>query len=222
MRNLISLILVLTLSGLCYGQNSDYLDKMDLKQLTFAADRGMVQAQARLGSIYADGKGVDQDYVQAYKWLTLSIDGAVENTGLYRRSKTTVEARKAIADKLTPQQIEEADQQVKEWESNYEQRMKNVPYVAGWGVVTPKDVYRPSPNYTDRARQSRINGTIVVQFVVRKDGTVSDCKILRGLGYGLDESAIETITTRWRFQPGTFMGRPVDIQANAEVNFRLY
>jgi len=51
---------------------------------------------------------------------------------------------------------------------------------------------------------------------------VDSFKVLRGLGHGLDESAIQTIASKWRFQPGTFNGTSVDVQANIEVGFRLY
>jgi periplasmic protein TonB len=133
-----------------------------------------------------------------------------------------VDLRKSIAEKMTPQQIEEAERLAKAWESRYEEKMGKGLYRGGWGVVTPKDVYRPSPSYTESARRARINGIVVVEFVVRKDGTVGDCTILRGLGHGLDESAIKTITTKWRFQPGTFKGKPVDVIAMAEVVFKIY
>ena len=62
-----------------------------------------------------------------------------------------------------------------------------------------------------------------MQTVVRKDGTVDSFKVLRGLGYGLDESAINTVATRWRFEPGTLpSGQPVDVQIAIEISFRLY
>jgi TonB family protein len=223
MRNIYALIFALSLSGICFGQApSSPGNILTPQQLTWQAEQGIIPAQTSLGSMYADGRGVPQDYVQAYLWLTLAIDGAVEDRGPFQRSQATVDLRKSIADKMTPQQLEEAERLAKEWESRREQRNGTGPYVAGWGVATPKDVFRPSPSYTDRARQARINGIVVVEFVVRKNGTVGDCKILRGLGYGLDESAIQTITTQWRFQPGTFKGKPVDVKAMAEVTFKLY
>jgi hypothetical protein len=46
--------------------------------------------------------------------------------------------------------------------------------------------------------------------------------VLQGIGYGLDQSAINTITTEWRFEPGTKDGQPVDVQVNMEVSFRRY
>ena len=96
------------------------------------------------------------------------------------------------------------------------------PYVVGNGVKAPVPLFQPLPAYTEEARKARAEGIVVIQAIVRKDGTVDSFKVLRGLGYGLDESAINTIATKWRFKPGTFNGAPVDVQANIEVSFRLY
>jgi TonB family protein len=96
------------------------------------------------------------------------------------------------------------------------------PYVVGGGVRPPVPLAQPLPLYTEDARKARVEGLVLVQAIVRKDGTVDSFKVIRGLGYGLDESAISTIATRWRFKPGTLNGVPVDVQANIEVSFRLY
>jgi TonB family protein len=96
------------------------------------------------------------------------------------------------------------------------------PYVVGNGVKAPEALYQPLPAYTEEARKARAEGIVLIQAVIRKDGTVDSFKVLRGLGYGLDESAINTIATKWRFKAGTLRGEPVDVQANIEVSFRLY
>ena len=96
------------------------------------------------------------------------------------------------------------------------------PYVVGGGVKPPAALFQPLPLYTEDARKARTEGIVVIQAIIRKDGTVDSFKVLRGLGYGLDESAINTIATKWRFKPGTLNGTPVDVQANIEVSFRLY
>jgi TonB family protein len=95
-------------------------------------------------------------------------------------------------------------------------------YVAGGPVNTPKIVRQPMPSYTQPARDARVEGIVLLQIIVRKDGTVGNAKIIRGLGYGLDESAIEKITREWLFIPGTIDDVPVDVLANIEVSFRLY
>jgi len=96
------------------------------------------------------------------------------------------------------------------------------PYVAGNGVKPPTAIYQPLPAYTEDARKARAEGIVLIQAVIRRDGSVDSFKVIRGLGYGLDESAINTIATKWRFKPGTLNGVPVDVQANIEVSFRLY
>jgi TonB family protein len=95
-------------------------------------------------------------------------------------------------------------------------------YTAGGPVNAPKIVRQPVPSYTQPARAARVEGIILLEIVVRKDGTVGNAKIIRGLGYGLDESAISTVTNEWLFIPGTLNDVPVDIIANIEVSFRLY
>jgi protein TonB len=76
------------------------------------------------------------------------------------------------------------------------------PYVVGNGVKPPEVLFQPLPAYTEEARKARAEGIVLIQAIIRKDGTVDSFKVLRGLGYGLDESAINTIATKWRFRPG--------------------
>jgi protein TonB len=95
-------------------------------------------------------------------------------------------------------------------------------FVVANGIRAPVPLLQPLPDYTDQARKAHIEGIIVIQAVVRKNGTVEVIRVLRGLGYGLDESAIGTISRKWRFTPGTLNGIPVDVIANIEVSFRLF
>jgi periplasmic protein TonB len=95
-------------------------------------------------------------------------------------------------------------------------------YGVGGGVKPPTVIFQPLPLYTEDARKARVEGLVLLQAIIRKDGSVDSFKVIRGLGYGLDESAINTIATKWRFKPGTLNGQPVDVQANIEVSFRLY
>jgi TonB family protein len=93
---------------------------------------------------------------------------------------------------------------------------------AGKDVKAPVVMSQPLPVYTDEARKAQAEGVVTLQAIVRKDGSVDSVKVLKGVGYGLDESAIDTIKTKWRFQPGTLNGKSVDVQANIEVAFKLY
>ncbi len=96
------------------------------------------------------------------------------------------------------------------------------PYVVGNGVRAPVPLVEVKPAYTEDGRKARAEGVVLLQCVVDKNGTADSFKVIRGLGYGLDESAISTISTKWRFKPGTLKGTPVDVQILIEVSFRLF
>ena len=96
------------------------------------------------------------------------------------------------------------------------------PYVAGSGAKPPVLLNDIKPNYTEEGRKSRTEGIVLLQCVVRKDGTTDSFKVLRSLGYGLDEQAISTVANKWRFRPATFNGAAVDYQILVEVSFRLF
>lgn len=89
-------------------------------------------------------------------------------------------------------------------------------------IRPPIAAFQPVPSYTPEAREAKIEGIVILQMVIRKDGTVTDVKVVRGLGYGLDEAARDAIVNKWKFRPGTLNGRPVNVRAHAEVSFRLY
>jgi periplasmic protein TonB len=91
------------------------------------------------------------------------------------------------------------------------------------GVSMPQCVENCSmkPPYSEEGYKLKIQGTVLVQFVVRSNGTTDSFKVLRGLGYGLDEAAIETVR-KWRFRPALKDARAVDCYAQVEVNFRLF
>lgn len=94
-------------------------------------------------------------------------------------------------------------------------------YTIGSGVTNPIVLYNPAPRYTDDAIKSKVQGTVLLQVVIRKDGSVDNFKVLRSLGYGLDENAIREIATNWKFRPGTYNGQSVDVLATIEVTFTL-
>lgn len=89
------------------------------------------------------------------------------------------------------------------------------------GITEPEVISTPRPSYTPEARAAKINGMIVLQATIGTDGMARDLKILRGLGYGLDEAAVETIGTSWRFKPALLNGQPVNVRVNIEVTMRI-
>jgi len=95
-------------------------------------------------------------------------------------------------------------------------------YSVGGPVTDPIPIQRPAPPFTAAAREGKVEGSVLLKVVLGKDGAVRDARVLRGLGYGLDESAAETVAKRWQFKPATLNGRPVNAEVLVEVNFRLY
>jgi protein TonB len=75
-------------------------------------------------------------------------------------------------------------------------------------LVKAVPLSRPSPKYTPEAENAGIEGKVRLELKVNDLGQVEDAKVLQGLGYGLDESAVETVK-RWRFKPATLCGKPV-------------
>jgi len=90
----------------------------------------------------------------------------------------------------------------------------------GGGVTPPTVLQRVEPQYSEEARKARYQGTVVLEAIVRRDGTVDIQRIVRSLGFGLDENAIQALK-QWRFRPGMRNGVPVDVSLNIEVNFNL-
>ena len=70
-------------------------------------------------------------------------------------------------------------------------------------VTMPEILEQTTPCYTDKAIQDRVAGVVILQAVIRTDGRIDSFKVLRGLGYGLEEKAIQEIEKNWRFRPGT-------------------
>src|SRR5690349_3684997 len=91
----------------------------------------------------------------------------------------------------------------------------------GGGVSAPRVVYQPDPEYSEEARKAKYQGTCVLWLVVGPDGKPRDIRVARSLGLGLDEKAIEAVKT-WKFEPAMKDGKPVAVQINVEVSFRLY
>ncbi len=94
------------------------------------------------------------------------------------------------------------------------------PYRPGSGVEPPRLLKEVKADYTEDARRQGIKGEVVMEIIVRRDGTVGDTRILNRLGAGLDERAVQAVR-QWRFAPATRQGSPVDVLVEVSVEFRL-
>ncbi len=94
------------------------------------------------------------------------------------------------------------------------------PIEVGGNVRAPEKITYPQPAYTEIARKARIQGVVIVQAIIDKQGNVTNVKVLKGLPMGLEEAAVEAIKT-WKFKPATLNGKPVAVYYNLTVNFKL-
>ncbi|HEX4999739.1 MAG TPA: energy transducer TonB [Terriglobia bacterium] len=92
--------------------------------------------------------------------------------------------------------------------------------IPGGSVSAPVPLIRPNPAYSEDARKNKISGSVLLEVVVRADGSVGDIRMVRGLGHGLDESSITTVKT-WKFRPGMENGKAVPVRVTLEVTFKL-
>lgn len=92
------------------------------------------------------------------------------------------------------------------------------------GVGTPRLLKesRVDPVYPEKALAEEIEGSVVLDLVIRKDGTVAEVTVLRckPTGWGLEQAAVEAVR-QWRYEPARFRGEPVEVQLTVYVEFKL-
>jgi periplasmic protein TonB len=93
-------------------------------------------------------------------------------------------------------------------------------FKAGNGVSKPELIHKVEPEYSEEARKAKFQGVVVLYVVVDQNGNAVAPRVVKGLGLGLDEKALEAVI-QWKFKPGYKDGRPVAVAATVEVNFRL-
>jgi periplasmic protein TonB len=95
-------------------------------------------------------------------------------------------------------------------------------YRPGNGVNLPRVLREVKPQYTSDAMRAKVQGTVLLECIVQKDGAVGDVQVIRSLDstFGLDQEAIKA-AKQWRFAPGTRMGEPVPVVITIELTFTL-
>jgi protein TonB len=90
------------------------------------------------------------------------------------------------------------------------------------GMVLPRCVYCPDPQYTDEAREAKLQGTVTLQVLVGADGRAAQIRIVRGIGLGLDDRAVQSVRG-WKFIPARDTARrAVPAWVTVEAVFRLF
>lgn len=86
----------------------------------------------------------------------------------------------------------------------------------GWGEYLSKTL-----KYPEEAKKNRITGRVILSFIVRKDGSITDIKVLRGIGGGADEEAVRVVAASPKWKPGIQKGRPVNVAYTMPIFFQL-
>jgi len=89
------------------------------------------------------------------------------------------------------------------------------------GASAPRCSVTPEPNYSDDARKAHIQGTVILDSIIQKDGNIDVTGVARSLGYGLDDEA-KKVLKRWKCSPGQKDGQAVAVQLQIVINFHLY
>jgi len=76
-------------------------------------------------------------------------------------------------------------------------------------------------NYPTLAKESGIQGRVFINFVVEPNGSISNVKVLRGIGGGCDEEAVRVVKSMPKWSPGKQRGKPVRVSYNFPVKFTL-
>jgi TonB family protein len=75
--------------------------------------------------------------------------------------------------------------------------------------------------YPEKAVTINVEGTVEVGFTISRDGSITDVKLLKGIGYGCDEQVLDAVKKSYRWRPGIFEGRPVVLKESVSVKFSL-
>ena len=93
-------------------------------------------------------------------------------------------------------------------------------FKVGGGVSQPTVISKVDPEYSEEARKAKYSGAVLLAIIVDTEGRARDIHVVKSLGMGLDEKAIEAVE-KWKFKPGMKGGSAVNVRATIEVNFRL-
>jgi TonB family protein len=95
------------------------------------------------------------------------------------------------------------------------------PKTIGGSVSAPVVLSAPAPEYSAEAKAANISGTVLVSLQVDEQGTPTHVRVVRGVGNGLDEKAVEAVE-RYHFKPAMENGKPVVVALNIEVQFKTF
>ena len=94
-------------------------------------------------------------------------------------------------------------------------------YQIGGSIRPPVATYTPDPKFAEEASRNKFSGNVILALVVDANGNPKNVHVLRGMGTGLDEKAVQAVQ-HYRFKPATKNGKPVAVYLNVAVNFQSF
>jgi protein TonB len=91
----------------------------------------------------------------------------------------------------------------------------------GGGVSAPVALYTPEPEFSEEARKAKVAGIVLVSLIVDNQGKPQSVHVIRGIGMGLDEKAVEAVR-QYKFKPAMENGHPVPVQMDVQVDFQIF
>jgi protein TonB len=91
----------------------------------------------------------------------------------------------------------------------------------GGGVSAPEVIFKVEPEFSEEARKAKFMGVVTVNLIVDTAGRAQNVRVIRGVGMGLDQKALEAVR-QYRFKPAMENGHPVPVQVNVEVQFQIF
>lgn len=208
-----------------------------------AAEKNVATAQNSLAYFYDEGLGVEQSFIEAAKWYKKAADNnnasaqynyadmLVNGIGVEKDLAQGLEYYK----KARANGVQQAASEISKTERLL---MSENPDAEGFG---PDDTYisaevmpeypggnqavleylRTQIKYPTVCRENRIEGRVVVSFTINKDGSVTDCQVVRGVHPALDSEAVRVVSNMQAWRPGYINGNPVRVRYSIPINFRL-
>jgi protein TonB len=94
-------------------------------------------------------------------------------------------------------------------------------YSVGGDVSAPRLIYQVDPEFSEEARKAKFQGEVLVSLIVDATGRPTQVKVIRPVGMGLDEKAMEAVR-QYKFAPAKKGGQPVPVMLNVAVNFQIF
>ncbi|HEX4155672.1 MAG TPA: energy transducer TonB [Acidobacteriaceae bacterium] len=98
---------------------------------------------------------------------------------------------------------------------------QETPLHADGSVHPPILIRNASPEYTAAARKAKLSGDVELSLRVDKKGNPSHIRVVRGMGMGLNQKAVEAVR-QYKFKPATQNGKPVAVDLVVDVNFQIF